>query len=206
MAAGKNDKNVSNVSADSKNDFDFQSYLPEGWSAKELRKIDGLTPIYAPELALDHKWTPCVGFMDRIISIDFGEDQKDNRFREFIVMQLTADTKGVRGDKSNREVVDVKAGEDILMPMSGNIKNITVLRAALANNEKVYIGAFRVTGKLDTGMPTPMWKIDSFLHPKSDKRQGRFLLGMDEKHEPALENPSATGAATNAAVPATARA
>lgn len=192
--AKTNEKNVSVDASTSKDIFDYSQYLPAGYDAKDLKSIGGLTPIYAAELALAQNWAPAVGWMDRITVIDMDADEKDlkQRFREFIIMQSTVKTKGIRGKRDDREIIDVMPGDDILVPMSGNIKNISVLRAALADNDKVYLGVFRVTGTKNTGRPTDMWTIESFIHPKHAPREGRFALPVGANHAPALQGGGVT--------------
>lgn len=176
--------------------FDYSKYLPEGFEAADLKKLGGLTPIYSAEAAVEHKLPPCVGWMDRIEKLDIGgekEKNHDQRYRDFIRVQLTYATKGITGAGDNAELVEVNAGEDILMPMSGAIKNIVSLRAAISDPSKVYLGFFRPTGEqLDTGRPSPMWVIDAQLHPKSVKREGRFALPANVVHTPEISGQGVT--------------
>lgn len=161
-------------------DFDYSQYLPEGFDAKDLRKVGGLTPVYNAELAVKNKWAPCVGKIVTIDILDMGEEHKEHkqRFREFLLVEVTTPTKGTTGNKRDgHEEVDVEAGSDIYVPISGNLKNIKVLQAAVQDPRNVYLGIFRATGeKKNTGKPTDMNVIDVRVHTKTFPREGRFLL------------------------------
>lgn len=172
-------------------DFDWASVMPAGYEAEGLHSIGGLTPIYASETAFEEGWTPCVGHLVRLDTIDIGgEKEKDpnQRWRKFIRVQCAVATKGVLGSGENQKIVDVEPEQDILMPLSGNLKNVEELLAALADPDRVFLGAFRVLGKKDIGRPKgqEMWEIDSKLHSKTIARTGRFTLKQGEHNAPAL--------------------
>lgn len=186
MAKPKNEANPGMSEGD---DFDFSKFLPEGYDAKDLRKVGGLTPIYAPKLAFEQKWDPVVGFIDRVMVLDMGEEIKDEkqRYRPFLVVELTSPNKGAVGPKSEQEVVSLNKGDDILVPVSGSIKNVKALEIAATDPANVYLGMFRVLGEKDlqqAGKPSPMWVIDARLHSKTKKREGRFLLSPINSREP----------------------
>lgn len=175
-------------SAGGADDFDYSKYMPEGHDAKDLRKIGGLTPIYGGNFALAQNWPPCCGWLDRIERIEVGDPGDPNPIREFIRIEVTVPTKGVRGARGdNQEVVDVKVGEDILLPVSGNFKNIAVLRAALSSHKEVYFGIFRAIGMLNTGKASDMVKFDSRLSNKTKPRIGRFELPQNAMYAPELQ-------------------
>lgn len=181
------DKNQTQATEGNQDDFDYSKFLPEGFEAKELRKIGGLTPIYAGKLALEQKWSPCVGYIVAMETLDMGEDEEPKqRYREFLIIEVSAPTKGVLGPKNEQEIVDVEKGGQILMPLSGNLKNIKSLRAAAGDSKRVYVGVFRVTGQKDTGRPTEMWVIDARIHPKTIERTGRFDLPRGATPAPEL--------------------
>lgn len=172
-------------------DFDWASVMPAGYEAEGLHDIGGLTPIYASEPAFEEGWAPCIGHLVRLDTIDIGgEKEKDpkQRWRKFVRVQLAVATKGVLGSGENQKIVDVDAEQDILMPLSGNLKNVEELLAALADPDRVFLGVFRVLGKKDIGRPKgqEMWEIDSKLHNKTIARTGRFTLKQGETNAPAL--------------------
>lgn len=174
----KNDKNTA-PAADVKDDFDYSQFLPEGYDAKELRKVGGLTPIYAAGPAYENKWPPCAGWIVGIEVLDMGGEHKDpkQRFRPFLRLESTCKTKAAVGKKREQEIVDIDVGQDILMPLSGNIRNVKEIQIASADPKNTYLGIFRVTGSRQVNdEPSEMWVIDSRLHPKARVREGRFLL------------------------------
>jgi hypothetical protein len=175
-------------SAGASDDFDYSKYMPEGHDAKDLRKIGGLTPIYNGNFALDQKWPPCCGWLDRIERIEIADPNDPNPIRDFMRVELTHPTKGVRGPRgANQEIVDLKAGEDILLPMSGNFKNVAVLRAALANPKEVFFGIFRAVGHMNTGKPSDMVQFDQRISQKTKPRDGRFALPANAVYAPELQ-------------------
>ena len=162
-------------------DFDYSKFLPEGYEADGLKKIGSLVPIYAAKLAFEQGWDPVVGKLISIDVRDMGDKIPDpkQRYREFALVELAHPTKAVTGSGDNQRVVAVKKGEDVLVPVSGNIKNIRDLRVAAADPGNISLVVFRCIGsrKLNVpGKPSPMWVIDARIHAKTTPRVGRYLL------------------------------
>jgi hypothetical protein len=197
MAAAKGDNKQTAAEVDP-----FAGYMPEGFDAKENKKVGGLTPIWGPKPAWEQKWPPCVGFMVCVETIDHGEEIKDpkQRYREYIRMEAQVPTKGVLGPKNEQDVIDIKVGDDILMPMSGNIKNIKTIRGLIADRDNVYLAMFQVTGQQDTGQPTPMWKIDARINSKKTPRAGRFALPPSANFVPQLSGQPGGGVTSDGRV------
>jgi hypothetical protein len=191
MAAAK--KTDAIVNASDKN-FDFSAFMPEGWKADDLRAIGGLTPIYAPEAALEEKFPPVAGWLDRIEllpEVTQGKDKATGQVRTYVPImirvQTTAPTKGIMGKGDALQIVDVAAGDDILVPVTGNLRANKVLLGAVPGArprrelppavapDKVYFAILRVTGQ-QTVENGDMWVWDTRLHPKTIERSGRYAL------------------------------
>lgn len=169
----------------------FAEFMPAGWDSADNRKVGGLDPIYAFKGAYEQKWPPVIGLMVGIELLDMGvaiEDPKQ-RHREFLRVELKTATKGVLGSNEKQEVVECAVGSDILIPMSGAIKNIKTIRTLIGDVNNVYLGCFMVTGQLplnQPGKPTPMWQIDARINNKAVPREGRFNLPAGGQYEAVL--------------------
>ena len=183
----KNDKNTAPAAVTDDmdemidDDFDYSKFLPEGYQAEGLRKIGSLTPIYSMQAALNEKWDPCVGRLINISVMDMGEKITDmkQRYREFALVELAHATKAVRGSGDAQEIVSLRKGDDVLVPVSGAIKNIRDLRVAAADPNNISIVVFRCVGtkKLNQpGKPSAMLVIDARIHAKTAPRTGRYIL------------------------------
>jgi len=170
----KNDK--TKATAADTNDFDFAAFMPEGYDAGDLRVIGGLTPIYSPEDAFEGGFPPVVGLMDRIEILPEVKVGKEMFIPRCIRVQCLTATKATTGKKGERKSVDIAAGEDVLIPITGNLSNNKTLLAACVDAKHVYLVVARVRGQVDVGQISPMWDWDVRLHPKSQERKGRFLL------------------------------
>lgn len=171
--------------------FDWSQYLPEGYAAEDLQKVGSLTPIYSFQNAYDEKWAPVIGLPVEISMRDMGKEIEDpkQRFREFLTVELKVATKATRGSKDEQEIVDLEPGQDILVPMGGNIRNIRELRASVTHAAGVPLVALRVEGQLELrqpGKPSPMWVVDVNIHPKLAPRTGRFTLAAASTGAPEL--------------------
>lgn len=159
-------------------DFDYSAFMPEGMSTKDLRATGGLTPIYAPEEALDNGFPPCGGWLDRFEILPEVKVGKEIYIPKMIRVVCTNDTKGVQGTKDVREVTKVEKGKDVLIPLTGNLSNNKDLLLAVSDPNNVHWAIFRVRGTKETGQITPMWDWDVQLHSATKKRDGRFAIPL----------------------------
>jgi len=158
-------------------DFDYSAFVPAGGNAKDLRTIGGFTPIYAPEEALDDSFPPAGGYLRCFEILPAVKVGKEMYIPKMISMIVTNDTKGVRGPKDAREVIDVPKTKRLLIPLTGNLLNNQELIDAVADPKNVHWAIFRVTGTQDTGQPTPMFVWDvKLLDTLTIKREGEYAL------------------------------
>lgn len=171
-----------NQGAASEKDFDWSKYVADGYAVDELRIIGGLTPIYVPEEALSQGFPPVFGKMDRIEFLPTQrQGQKDEWTPRMIRVVALMPTKAMGGTGDDRHLVDIAVGDDVLIPVTGNLSNNKTLLIAAAHEDLVFVAGFRVKGQKEIGRPSEMWDWDVRLHPKTERRAGRFMLPQGEK-------------------------
>ena len=177
--AASNPKDAAKA-AEMEKGFDWTAAnLPEGYDASGFTEVAGLTPIYSSEEAHEEDFPPVIGLIDRIETLPpvlMGRDWFIPRMIRVVAM---APTKAVVGKRGARQVVDVPKGEDVLIPVTGNLANSRRLMAACRDPENVHLGAFKIKGTIPTGQPTPMWDWSVGLNEKKIKREGRFAAPFD---------------------------
>ena len=191
MATEKKKQDVAGVSSDESESLKFWSEVLDGTEyagqADKLELKGKLAPIFNLEMAHARKLA-CFGKIVRLEGIPMtepvvkkinGEDVTvDSGIRYFLRMEAIKPTLGTRGDRDQQEEVPVKKGEDILMPLSGNIKNVEDLKAAVAHPTEVSIVGFRVIGQRKVNNKgNAMWDIETMFHPAKLRREGRYLFG-----------------------------
>ena len=165
----------------SSDDEDLLQYLPEGMDLKDLHKTGGLTPTYSPKHALDGAFPRVAGYIDRIMVLPTMAQGKDDEFTPVMILlrELVKPTKATVGRDDDRQVVDVEAGKDILIPLTGNLKNNKELINALADQSKVYFCVAKVVGQQKVNnQPSKMWVWDLRICDKSQAkpREGIYAL------------------------------
>lgn len=175
--AAKKDKNDAAVAVQGEvttaEPIDFSSYMPAGYDASELQRVGGLIPLVPAELAYTTK-SNVVGWVFAIIDMPPRPSLKNKGEKEdwqAIWIELTGPTKA----QSNDEIIDMKAGDHVMVPVGGSLRNNSQLARAAANPEDIYLGVFRVTGSRDVGRGSDMWDYEVQLHPKARKRVGLEL-------------------------------
>ena len=159
---------------------DIAGDLPEGWSADDVVDVAGLTPIYSPEEAYEHKFPKVCGFIAGIEKLNPVQMGKDWYEPVMVRVVLTKATKGVIGKRGARQVVDVAADREILVPVTGGLEVSRPLMAAARHPTRVYWGRFYIKGKMDTGQPSKMWVWAAELHKNTIAREGRYLLAAQD--------------------------
>ena len=157
-------------------EFDWSTFLPEGMKASDFVEVKGdLTPIYTAEEASTHGFPPLIGKMDRIEALPPQGKGKNEWIPWMIRVVASAPTKAMGGTGDDREPVDVKIGDDVYLPIGGNMKIKRQLLLAALDTEKVFTVAARVSGSLDVGQPSEMWVWQTLIG-KPETRTGRFAI------------------------------
>lgn len=154
--------------------------LPEGFSDADFKKVGALTPIYSSEYAFANKLPPAVGWIVRLEMVQI-DKTKEEEPRPFLRVELLSDNIGILGAKRDQKAVHIKKGEDILVPVSGAIKNIEQIKIACVDPMNIYLAKFEVVGQEQVNdKPSAMWVIDTQLNKNTRPRDGRFLLNTSQ--------------------------
>ena len=167
--------------------LNLKGLLPEGFDEKDFAITGGLRPIVSPELMMDN---PVVGW---IVTRQEMPDRDDGTAWSAFLVQLTGPCKAV--DRGENEIIEVPAGSEVIIPISGALRNNRELQIAALDPARVYLGIFSVSGQVNVGKPSPMWAFDVLLHKRTIPREGAFAL-----HNRAAA-PTLNGAATPRALP-----
>jgi hypothetical protein len=154
--------------------YDLAQFLPAGFSLDDFEKVGGLRPICPPEINAE---TPIVGYVFALLPMP--KRKADNSDWDGLLVKLlsTAQAKTVEG-----EIVTIEAGRDVIIPVSGALKNNQDLISAAVDPFLVTPAIFEVVGQLDTGKESKMWMYEVQLaFKKQVKRTGAFAL----YHKPA---------------------
>lgn len=184
--------------------FDYNSFFAQAglkFTEDDLRDLSAILPIYSFEDAAEEKWPPLFGLLCNRIRIEVNKLEKnpEQRWRWFYVVEAEIPTHALAGTGEDRETIDVEAGQYVLMPESGALKNLNELKMAAIDPDFVYRAVFRLTGrKIDLGKPgrNPMWEVEAKLIEEQNptKRSGRYLLqntARDDSAAAAAQLPSA---------------
>ena len=173
---------------------DLSKFLPAGHTkVEELDKVRSLTPIYsfkdALEGGVEKGWNPVAGYLVSRRTIEIDKAAEDGQ-RDFFVVELEHPTMAITGNSMNRQIVQMKQGEEILVPCGGNIENIRMINAAARSKDAMPYVIFEVTGTLQTKPGVnPMYTVDTHLHRKvTKKRDVRHLLDFPQD-PPQLSGP-----------------
>lgn len=146
--------------------FDMKAFLPEGFSEDDFDIVGGLRPICQPESMMQY---PVAGFVVALLEMPQRKDKSDWRA---LLIHLTAATKA----KAGEDIVEIEAGEEVLVPVNGNLKNNPDLLNAACDPNNVYVAMLVCTGAIDVGKQSDMWNFEVKLSRKAIKRQGRYAL------------------------------
>jgi len=168
----------------------FRQFMPEGLDAKDFEKTGGLAPIYAPKAAHEGNFPPLVGYMIRTQLLPEVQQGKQVFIPEMILVEALAPTKAVIGNRrEGQEEVDVKPGDLVVVPITGNLQVNEVLLAAADDPKEVHVCGLRVAGTRQVNdMPSPMWVWDMMLHPKALPRKGSHENLLRSNERPRLPN------------------
>lgn len=191
MAKNKNDSPVEKIAYDLSQTL---AGLGDGWDDAEFSEVGGLTPIYSPEFAFEEKYPPVVG---RIYSLEALPTIKAKRPGEkdytplMLNVLLAKNTKAVTGTKGARETIDAKAGEHILVPVTGNLRTIERLLGAGLDSDNIYKVVMYVEGQVSMNdVRSDMWKWNVKISNVPEKRasDGAFALPPTSKRVAELLN------------------
>lgn len=160
QAASKGPKALSEIN--------LKAFLPEGFSEKDFDIVGGLRPICSPESMLDPD-SPVVGWVVALLDMPNREDGSEWRA---LLVELTGNATAKVGD----DIVVIPAGKEVLIPVSGALKNNPELLNAAFDATRVFLGIFRIIGQVDTGKPSKMWEYEVALHKKTIARVGKYTL------------------------------
>lgn len=119
----------------------------ESISDKDTIALIGLTPIYSPKEALADNWPALVGDVDRIELLPTQLENTTNEWTPVMVrFVLSQPTKAVTGTKLDRKIVDLKAGDAVLLPIKGTLGVNRKLEACAADSKNVHRCIVIVTG------------------------------------------------------------
>ena len=179
MAKAEEKKNVaaptSAPSNATKNGIDVSidaSILPEGFSAAEFQVTGQLTPIYAAKDAYESRWPKLIGFMKGIEQLPTVGEGATAYTPMMIRFKVIAATKAIQGSGDKQETVDIPVGGEVLLPISGNLKNNAKILSAANNPNEYFLCQVVAVGQVKTGKPSPMWELNVQLHPKGQRRAG----------------------------------
>jgi len=163
-----------NAKATTDTGIDISKFLPEGFEADGLVTVGGLRNICPAEVTYEQK-SPIAGYIVTVMDMPLRESLNRKGEKEpwqAIIVRLTHATKGLEGE----DVVTIEAGKDVLVPVNGSLRNNADLLRAASDSDSVFFGVFQVTGKIETGKPTPMWNYEVQIHKKTVARTGSFAI------------------------------
>ena len=162
-------------------DFKLGASLPEGFSDDEFETIGSLRPICQPESMMDH---PVGG--ELIALLDMPPRKDKSQWKAFLI-HLLAPTMARAGE----DLVEVSAGEKVLVPVSGSLKTNTELLGAACDPHRIWIVKIQCVGQIDVGKQSDMWSFDVKRSKKTLPRTGEYALS---NFQPAgMLNPTANG-------------
>lgn len=159
--------------------IDWSKYLPKDVDKSDLKKTGGLKPAYYPDEALTQGWDPIVV---RLVGIKRLPEQRQGRriwTPQLFHGVLRTPAKAMAGIRDDRKVVDLKPGDDILIPITGSLKIDSDLIEAARHPTRLYTACFAVVGQdtisvPDVDDPNPMFIWDARLVGSYEKREGRY--------------------------------
>lgn len=183
MAAAKQKPGASGPINENNAAFEWDQFLPEGFSIEDAKKLGDLTPMYIPELAFSAEAPPVFGLLVGIHVLptqNVGKTNKEGRSMEWtpraLVIEALKETVGWIGKKDAREQVKIAAGEMVLVPMTGKLDNMPELKIHAVSDRVVPIVA-RVIGRVDTGQADEMWDWQVYVfNAKSVPRPAKYAL------------------------------
>jgi hypothetical protein len=160
-------KRESQVAATKPKDVDMKAFMPAGMTEDDLSVVGGLRPICQPEEMMGN---PVGGWIVAIIDMPPRKDKSEWRA---LLVELT----GACRAKVGEEVQTIEAGEEVLIPLNGSLKNNPDLLNAAASSSHVFWGFLQCVGQVDLGKPSPMWDFEVKLNKKNPiARTGKYAL------------------------------
>jgi hypothetical protein len=154
------------------------AYLPKGYREEDFKDVGGFTPIYKPKNAYTNKWAPVLGWVVNIEVLPTIEAKREDQ-DDFTPLQarviLCAPNKGVRGPRTKEEIFDLGVGEEIFVPLSGNLLYNRPLMVALFDPKNVHLARFTVTGQMPMDLGD-MWTWRVQMNSQTKERTGTFIV------------------------------
>ena len=184
------DKNK-NAPPASGTDFDWSKYQLDGFSDSDFEAIGGLAPIYAPKMAFENNFPPLIGYAVRTQFLPEVQMGKEVFIPKMLMICVQVPTKGVTGKRRDgQEIVDVKKGDFVLVPVTGNLETNERLLAAADHPDTVSVVRMRVKGQRQVNdMPSPMWDWDVQIAPNKrlNRRGTEYQLLLESNERPTRE-------------------
>lgn len=148
--------------------------LAPGITEADIRKTGQLTAMYLPAEALTKKWPPIVvdlvGIETWATVVKNGKPWTPRQLRGVLVTPA----KAIGGTGDAAQEVDLKPGDDILIPITGNLSVNKEILLAAAHEKLLFRAGFAVTGMQETkNGDMHVWEAPILGKPQ--QRSGRFL-------------------------------
>lgn len=131
----------------------------------DFEEVGGLRYVCLPEL---NEGKPVTGWLVSLLTMP-----EKFKWQQAILVCLTEPANVVVDD----ETIQAQPGEDVLIPVSGNLKNNDALLKACVDTKEVIMGRFTYKGEIDTGKPSKMKEFEVKLaFKKKIQRTGAFAL------------------------------
>lgn len=163
-----------------------QNYMPEGYSDADFSEVGLLTPMYKPKNAYTEKWGPVFGWATHVqfLPKQVQKNAKTGEEEDWIPLGLNvvlcAPNKGVLGKKGAERVVDVAPGENLLVPLTGQLLYKKELMIAAFDVQRIWLARITVTGQQTSEYPSDMWTWKTELAKKPRLRKDDPTLSMIE--------------------------
>lgn len=169
-----------------KNTAPVQNYMPEGYSDADFSEVGLLTPMYKPKNAFAEKWGPVFGWATHVqfLPKQVQKNAKTGEEEDWIPLGLNvvlcAPNKGVLGKKGAERIVEVAPGENLLVPLTGQLLYKKELMIAAFDAQRIWLARITVTGQQPSEYPSDMWTWKTELAKKPRLRKDDPTLSMIE--------------------------
>lgn len=174
-----------------KNDTNIQpDYVPSGFDMtgfdeKDLREVGSFTPMYKPKNAYEGKYAPVKGWLaccEPLPKIEGKNESDPDRVPLTAHVVLHKPNKGILGPRGEERIVELKAGESILVPIGGNLLFNKPFISALFDPLHAWYVVMSVVGTRPSDYPSDTWVWKVELSPRKFERsktnEPRFVMAQ----------------------------